>query len=86
MLEEVEDEIEAGDAMATGIVLGNLLVVVLDMPEYYEVANVNIVMELASGAGLAYIRRWIVWGVIAFSNCPALGSQQYKLLAGVSDT
>lgn len=72
--------------MASDIVLDNLLVVVPGMPEYYGVANVNIEMEPASDAGPAYIRRLIVLDVIAFSNYPATDSQQYKLLAGASDT
>lgn len=54
----LEGVVEA--AMLFDTVLDNLSKVVPGMPEYYGVANVNIEMELASDAGPAYIRRWIV--------------------------
>ncbi len=79
-------EVVVEAVMVYDIVLDNLPVVVPGMPEHYGVANVNIGMELASDAGPVYIRRWIVWDVIAFLNYPVTDSQQYKLLAGALDT
>lgn len=82
----VEAAVGAGDAMVPDTDYDSPQVVVPDMAACYEVANVNMAMELASAVELAYIQRLIVSSVIVFLSYHVIGFPLYKQLAGVLDT